>query len=142
MLLTKSTRCTVVYLIMIVFVVGSHSQDIFDIFNNAKDQVAQTVDYASTKVKEKVREKVLNLVCICVKMQSFIVQLFLLQKDGETCPPTHTTEYRTVLAAYRNVLKDWLEKFPVSSMSILIFFVIQFSIFFSVAKLQRLPVFN
>ncbi|CAF0720769.1 unnamed protein product [Adineta ricciae] len=79
---------------MIVFIVGSHSQDIFDIFNNAKDQVVQKVDYASTKVKEKVRQQVLNL------------------KDGETCPPTHTTEYRTVLAAYRHVIKDWLEKFP------------------------------
>jgi hypothetical protein len=48
-----------------IFVVGS--QDIFDMFGNIKDQVAEKVDYASTKVKEKVQKHVLNRVCfICL----------------------------------------------------------------------------
>ncbi|CAF4893807.1 unnamed protein product [Rotaria sp. Silwood1] len=59
-----------------------NSNDIFDMFNNVKDQVAEKVDYASTK------------------------------KDDLTCPSTFTTEYRTVLTAYRHVIKDWIEKFP------------------------------
>ncbi|CAF1141284.1 unnamed protein product [Rotaria sordida] len=63
-------------------------------FNNVKDQVAEKVDYASTKVKEKVQKHVLNV------------------KDDETCPSTFKTEYRTVLTAYRHVIKDWIEKFP------------------------------
>jgi hypothetical protein len=32
-------------------------------FNDIKDQVAEKVDYASTKVKEKVQKHVLNQVC-------------------------------------------------------------------------------
>ncbi|CAF1227905.1 unnamed protein product [Rotaria sp. Silwood1] len=63
-------------------------------FNNLKDPVAEKVDYASTKVKEEVQEHVFNV------------------KDNETCPLTFKTEYRTVLTAYRHVIKDWIEKFP------------------------------
>jgi hypothetical protein len=57
-----STRCIIFYLLVIIFSVGS--QDIFDMFNNVKDQVAEKVDYASTKVKEKVQKHVLNLACV------------------------------------------------------------------------------
>ncbi|CAF3517384.1 unnamed protein product, partial [Rotaria sp. Silwood2] len=63
-------------------------------FNDVKDQVAKKVDYASTKVKETVQQHVFNV------------------KDDETCPSTFKTEYRTVLTAYRHVIKDWIEKFP------------------------------
>jgi hypothetical protein len=35
-------------------------------FNNVKDQVAEKVDYASTKVKEKVQKHVLNIACVPV----------------------------------------------------------------------------
>ncbi|UJR21691.1 hypothetical protein I4U23_024768 [Adineta vaga] len=94
MLSITKTRCIFFYFLMTIFLVGSNSQDIFDMFNNVKDQVAEKVDYASAKVKEKVQKHVSNL------------------KDGGTCPATHTTEYRTVLTAYRHVIKDWLEKFP------------------------------
>jgi hypothetical protein len=48
-------------LVTILFV---GSQDIFDMFNNVKDQVAEKVDYASTKVKEKVQKYVMNLACV------------------------------------------------------------------------------
>ncbi len=58
-------RCIIFYLLVTIFVVGS--QDIFDMFGNIKDQVAEKVDYASTKVKEKVQKHVLNRVCfICL----------------------------------------------------------------------------
>ncbi|CAF1361919.1 unnamed protein product [Adineta steineri] len=86
------TRCIIFYLLLTTFCVGS--QDIYDMFNDVKDQVIEKVDYASTKVKEKVQKHVQKL------------------KDGGTCSATHTTEYRTVLTAYRHVVKDWLEKFP------------------------------
>ncbi|CAF1469922.1 unnamed protein product [Rotaria magnacalcarata] len=56
-------------------------------FNNAKDQVAE-------KVKEKVQKHILNV------------------KDDQTCSATFKTEYRTVLTAYRQMVKDLLEKFP------------------------------
>jgi len=60
-----TTRCIIFYLLVTIFVVGS--QDIFDMFGNLKDQVAEKVDYASTKVKEKVQKHVLNRVCfICL----------------------------------------------------------------------------
>ena len=51
---------------LLLTIVVVHSQDLFDMFNDIKDQVAETVDHASAKVKEKVKEKVkqhvLNLV--------------------------------------------------------------------------------
>ncbi len=56
-----TTRCIIFYLLLPIFIVGS--QDIFDMFNDIKDQVAEKVDYASTKVKEKVQKHVLNQVC-------------------------------------------------------------------------------
>ncbi len=57
-----STRCIIFYLLVTILFVGS--QDIFDMFNNVKDQVAEKVDYASTKVKEKVQKYVMNLACV------------------------------------------------------------------------------
>jgi hypothetical protein len=44
-----------------IFIVNS--QDIFDMFNDVKDQVGKKVDYASTKVKEQVQKHVFNPVC-------------------------------------------------------------------------------
>jgi len=87
-----TTRCIIFYLLVTFFVVKS--EDLFDMFNDIKDQVVEKVDRASTKVKEKVQKHVFN------------------PKDSETCPSTYTTEYRTVLTAYRHLIKDWIEKFP------------------------------
>ena len=51
-----STRCIIVYLFMTIIVV--HSQDLFDIFHDIKDQV----DHASTKIKDTVMQHVLKVV--------------------------------------------------------------------------------
>lgn len=88
-----STRC-ISFCTILLCISLVQTQDIFDMFNDVKDQVVEKIDYASTKAKEKVRQHVLNL------------------KEGETCPATHTTEYRTVLTAYRQLVKDWISKFP------------------------------
>ncbi|CAF3712133.1 unnamed protein product, partial [Rotaria sp. Silwood1] len=60
MLFNSTIRCIIFYLLMTNFFVNSN--DIFDMFNNVKDQVAEKVDYASTKVKEKVQKHVFNVV--------------------------------------------------------------------------------
>lgn len=59
--LFSTTQCIIIYLFLSLCHVGS--QDLFDMFNDIKDQVADKVDYASIKVKEKVQKHVLNLVC-------------------------------------------------------------------------------
>lgn len=64
-----STRCVIVYLFVILVVV--HSQDIFDMFNDIKDEVVKKVDHASAKVKEKVQKHVLNAVCF--SSQYFVI---------------------------------------------------------------------
>lgn len=57
MRLHSTTRCIIFYLLVTIFIVNS--QDIFDMFNDAKDQV----NHASTKVKEKIQQYVPNRVC-------------------------------------------------------------------------------
>ncbi len=54
-------RFIIFYLLVPIFIVNS--QDIFDMFNDVKDQVGKKVDYASTKVKEQVQKHVFNPVC-------------------------------------------------------------------------------
>ena len=60
MLIYSITRCLIVSLLLGIYAV--HTHDIFDMFNNVKDQVAEKVDHAATKVKEKMQKHVLNLV--------------------------------------------------------------------------------
>ena len=59
--LFAATQCIIIYLFLSICLVSS--QDLFDIFNDIKDQVVDKVDYASTKVKEKVQKHVMNYVC-------------------------------------------------------------------------------
>ncbi len=72
MRLYYTIRCIIFYFLVTILVV--HSQDLFDMFNDVKDQVAEKLDYASAKVKETVKEKVqkhvLNQVC-------FLYSIFL-----------------------------------------------------------------
>lgn len=56
-----TTQCIIIYLLSSTYYVNS--QNLFDMFNDIKDQVVDKVDYASTKVKEKVEKHVRNLVC-------------------------------------------------------------------------------
>lgn len=60
MLIYSNARCLIFSLLLGIYAV--HAHDVFDMFNNVKDQVAEKVDYAATKVKEKVQKHVLNLV--------------------------------------------------------------------------------
>ena len=69
-----STRCIIVYLFMTIVVV--HSQDIFDIFNDIKDQVADHVDHASAKLKDTVREQVLKLVRFTHQYSPLLIKSF------------------------------------------------------------------
>lgn len=62
MRLTISIRCFILYCWLTVTLV--HSQDLFDLFGDVKDQVVGKVDQAKAKVKEEVRKRVLNLVCL------------------------------------------------------------------------------
>jgi hypothetical protein len=60
MLVYSTTRCIIFYFLVTSFFVDS--QDLFDMFNNVKDQAAEKFDYASAKVKEKVQKHVFKLV--------------------------------------------------------------------------------
>ncbi len=71
-----STRCVIMYLFVTFVVV--HSQDLFDMFNDIKDQVVEKVDHASTKVKEKVQKHVLNRVCFSRRYFVFSSKNFIL----------------------------------------------------------------
>ncbi len=67
MFVYSTTRCLfIIFLVIHSTVVGWH--DIYDIFHDAKEQLAESagnaVDYASNKVKEKVQKHVLKLVNI------------------------------------------------------------------------------
>jgi hypothetical protein len=59
MLFYSTIRCIIYYLLLTTFLVNSH--DLFDMFNDVKDQV---VDYASSKVKQQVQKHVFNVVCL------------------------------------------------------------------------------
>jgi len=61
MRLYLTTRCIIFCLLVPIFIVNS--QDIFDMFNDAKDQVVKKVDDVSKKVKENVQKRILNPVC-------------------------------------------------------------------------------
>ena len=60
--LNISIRCLILYCCLTFTRV--HSQDLFDLFGDVKDQVVEKVDQAKAKMKEEVRKRVLNLVCL------------------------------------------------------------------------------
>ncbi|CAM4828707.1 unnamed protein product [Rotaria magnacalcarata] len=91
MLPNLTIQCIVFYVLMANLLVSS--RDIFDMFSKANDP---TVD-APTDVKATVKENAGNL------------------KNDAASTLTFKTEYRTVLNAYRHVVRDWTEKFPVRS---------------------------
>jgi hypothetical protein len=72
------TRCIIVCLFMTIVVV--HSQDLFDMFNDIKDQVAEKVDHASAKVKEKVKQHVLNLVYLTRQYFILLMKFHIIER--------------------------------------------------------------
>ncbi|CAF4492164.1 unnamed protein product [Rotaria socialis] len=70
------------------------SHDIFDMLSKANDPVVKAAVDAPTDVKATANENAGNL------------------KNDAASTLTFKTEYRTVLNAYRHVVRDWTEKFP------------------------------
>jgi hypothetical protein len=71
MLSYSSTRCIIFCLLVTTSFVAVRSHDVFDMFNDVKDQVVEQLDKASIKVKEKVQKHVLNLVCLSFFSSSY-----------------------------------------------------------------------
>jgi hypothetical protein len=61
-------------------IVVVHSQDLFDMFNDIKDQVAEKVDHASAKVKEKVKQHVLNLVYLTRQYFILLMKFHIIER--------------------------------------------------------------
>jgi hypothetical protein len=61
-------------------IVVVHSQDIFDMFNDIKDQVAEKVDHASAKVKEKVKQHVPNLLCLTHQYFVLLMKFHIIKR--------------------------------------------------------------
>ncbi|CAF3311860.1 unnamed protein product [Rotaria socialis] len=90
--LNLTIQCIVFYVLMANLLVSSH--DIFDMLSKANDPVVKAAVDAPTDVKATANENAGNL------------------KNDAASTLTFKTEYRTVLNAYRHVVRDWTEKFP------------------------------